>query len=202
MLSAPNNQTETEYIGRKGLLLIPRVFEDTCLNEFVNLKTGLHEASMRPLKCDGDTAVQLTMNSPGLLDSLQFIDDSKVDEPLKRDEIEIDVKAVGVSFKDVMIAMGQLPSDSIGLECSGVVTKVGETAASSFQPGDRVCGLAQGAYRTHARIFDSGAGGVGQAAIQNRTVAKSRRLRYCRGGRQTAIVGRELWYTLRPSFCE
>lgn len=89
MLSAPNNQTETEYIGRKGLLLIPRVFEDTCLNEFVNLKTGLHEASMRPLKCDGDRAVQLTMNSPGLLDSLQFIDDSKVDEPLKRDEIEI-----------------------------------------------------------------------------------------------------------------
>lgn len=67
------------------------------------------------------------------------------------------MKAVGVSFKDVMIAMGQLPSDSIGLECSGVVTKVGETAASSFQPGDRVCGLAQGAYRTHARIFDSAA---------------------------------------------
>ena len=157
MLSAPNNQSETEYIGRKGLLLIPRIFEDTCLNEFVNLKTGLHEASMRPLKCDGDRAVQLTINSPGLLDSLQFIDDSKVDEPLKPDEIEIDVKAVGVNFKDVMIAMGQLPSDSIGLECSGVVTKVGEAAASSFQPGDRVCGLAEGAYRTHVRIFDSAA---------------------------------------------
>lgn len=67
----------------------------------------------------------------------------------------IEVKAVGANFKDLMIAMGQLPSGSIGLECSGMVTKVGGMAGSCFKPGDRVCGLSQGAFSTHVRMWAS-----------------------------------------------
>lgn len=153
MLFGPTGLRETEYRGSEGMLYIPRVDEDTRLNDFIHTKTGVHKASTRRLKDDGGRALELTVNSPGLLDSLQFVDDLSVDQPLQPDEIEINVKAIGVNFKDIMIAMGQLPSSTIGCECSGIVTKVGEKAASNFCPGDRVYCLVDGAYKTNTRTY-------------------------------------------------
>ena len=153
IISSPAGTVETEYRSRDGKLFIPRVQEDIHLNSFIHTKTGIKKASARRLNEDFGRALQLTVNSPGLLDSLQFVDDLSIDEPLEPDEIEINVKSIGVNFKDIMIAMGQLPSGTIGCECSGVVTRVGDEAASTFGPGDRICCLIDGAYKTHARTY-------------------------------------------------
>ncbi|KAL7959487.1 KR domain-containing protein [Trichoderma compactum] len=70
--------------------------------------------------------------------------------------IEVKVKAVGLNFKDVMIAMGQLSDTWLGNECSGVITRVGKDV-SDFTVGDRVCSVGVGTFRTFyrddARLF-------------------------------------------------
>jgi acyl transferase domain-containing protein/NADPH:quinone reductase-like Zn-dependent oxidoreductase/NADP-dependent 3-hydroxy acid dehydrogenase YdfG/acyl carrier protein len=67
-------------------------------------------------------------------------------------EVEIRVCAAGLNFRDVMIALGLLPGElegvnhtweTLGLECAGVVTAVGEGVAD-FKIGDEVAALAGG----------------------------------------------------------
>ena len=146
------DQMETEYVAKGGRLLIPRIQEHTQLNDFINTRTGVQQSKRTHLREFNERALRLIVSSPGLLDSLEFEDDLAFDEPLKSDEVEICVKAVGVNFKDVMIAMGQLPANSVGCECSGIITRVGGAAATMFQQGDRICCMLDGAYRNRARL--------------------------------------------------
>ncbi|KAL9036095.1 MAG: hypothetical protein Q9214_006290, partial [Letrouitia sp. 1 TL-2023] len=95
-------------------------------------------------------ALSLTIGSPGLLSSLHFQDDPAFDQPLADDEVEIKVRATGMNFKDIVIALGQLAGDALGYECAGTVTRTGRLA--DFQLGDRVlCCTTTGAYKTFAR---------------------------------------------------
>jgi acyl transferase domain-containing protein/NADPH:quinone reductase-like Zn-dependent oxidoreductase/thioesterase domain-containing protein/acyl carrier protein len=70
------------------------------------------------------------------------------------DEIEIEVRAAGLNFKDVLKVMGLLSEEvlargffgtELGMECSGVVVAVGDRVAASGRPvrvGDQVVALA------------------------------------------------------------
>ena len=71
-------------------------------------------------------------------------------------EVEIDVRAAGLNFRDVMWAMGLLPEEALidgfagptfGLECAGVVRAVGP-AVQDFAVGDRVMAFAPAAIGT------------------------------------------------------
>lgn len=79
-------------------------------------------------------------------------------------EIEINVTATGLNFRDVMMARGVLPerifdggvSDAgLGMECSGVVTRVGK--GSTFAVGDRVIAFAASAFASHVILPDAAA---------------------------------------------
>ena len=61
---------------------------------------------------------------PDLLDSIFQIDNNCVETPLLDDQVEIEVKASGFNFKDVMMAMGQIKVKNLGQEYSGILTKV------------------------------------------------------------------------------
>lgn len=52
--------------------------------------------------------------------------------------MEIQVKATGINFRDIMAAMGLIPMTVLGLEGSGIITKTGAQASSQFKAGDRV----------------------------------------------------------------
>ena len=54
------------------------------------------------------------------------------------------------SFRDVMVALNQIPDNLLGFEASGVVTRVGREV-SYFKAGDKVCTLGHGTHRTHFR---------------------------------------------------
>jgi acyl transferase domain-containing protein/NADPH:quinone reductase-like Zn-dependent oxidoreductase/acyl carrier protein len=65
------------------------------------------------------------------------------------DEIEVEVHATGLNFRDIMYTLGLLPDEAIengftgptlGLEFSGTVKSVGEMA-HTFKPGDKVVGF-------------------------------------------------------------
>ena len=73
------------------------------------------------------------------------------------DEIEARVLCVGLNFRDIMLAMGFLPGYAVengfaganlGIEFSGVVTKVGD-GVRDFEPGDAVVGFAPASFASH-----------------------------------------------------
>ncbi|WP_197708135.1 type I polyketide synthase [Hartmannibacter diazotrophicus] len=78
------------------------------------------------------------------------------------DEIEIEVAATGLNFRDVMWALGLLPDEALedgfagatlGMECSGVVTRVGPTV-TRFVPGDRVITFAPACFASHVKVAE------------------------------------------------
>ena len=65
-------------------------------------------------------------------------------------ELEIAVRATGLNFIDVLDVMGLLPFErpSLGGECAGVVTAIGETV-THFKVGDSVVALAPGSFNRY-----------------------------------------------------
>lgn len=147
---------ESYYIQRNNQLHVGRLTEANYLNAHIHSQNTQQSPQPEPFspESDPDRALSLVIGSPALLDTLHFTHDTVHPTPLPPHEIEIRVHASGLNFKDVMVAMGQLPFPTIGLECAGVVTRVGSAAAGTtdLRPGDRVCALTRGgSFKTYAR---------------------------------------------------
>ncbi|MET7402803.1 type I polyketide synthase [Dactylosporangium sp. NPDC005572] len=72
--------------------------------------------------------------------------------PLGDGEIRLDVRAVGLNFRDVLMALGMYPgADEIGSEAAGVVAEVGP-GVTGLAPGDRVFGPFRDAAGTTAVV--------------------------------------------------
>ncbi len=65
-------------------------------------------------------------------------------------EVEIDVHAVGLNFKDVLNVLGMYPGDPgpLGGECAGVVVAAG-AGVDRLRPGDAVMALGGGSFASH-----------------------------------------------------
>ncbi|QKX53295.1 uncharacterized protein TRUGW13939_00373 [Talaromyces rugulosus] len=208
-LLAEDLDLETEYREQDGKLCVGRVIETTTVNSMIRSSTGPSRSSVQQFGADSQRALNLSIASPGLLDTLQFEDDPDYALPLGPTDVEIKVSSTGLNFKDIIIAMGQISGNRLGFECSGIVSRAGPQAG--FAPGERVsCCTLSGAYKTFVRtdaswvirlpdnvpyadaasiplvfatsyyslvtvarlsenetvLIHSGAGGVGQAAIQ------------------------------------
>ncbi|KAL3964599.1 hypothetical protein ACCO45_001603 [Purpureocillium lilacinum] len=96
----------------------------------------------------------MTVGQPGRLDTLQFVNDNTASRPLLDEEVEIEVKACGLNFLDIMIAMGQIQRPGLGHEAAGVVRRIG-SRVTRVSPGDRVVYIGQGAMRTNIRSHES-----------------------------------------------
>ncbi|KAL6232450.1 hypothetical protein BDW75DRAFT_247185 [Aspergillus navahoensis] len=141
---------DDEFQERDGMLQVARIFNSPEGNEGVR---HCLEDSVRVQRLgDQERPLRLTILKPGLMDTLTFIEDDRMKVPLGESEIEVDVKATGVNFKDIMAAMGLVEVSLIGQEASGIVTATGSAAASRFQPGDRVTLLWEGMHATKLRI--------------------------------------------------
>ncbi|MFQ5449963.1 MAG: SDR family NAD(P)-dependent oxidoreductase [Nitrospinaceae bacterium] len=101
-------------------------------------------------KASGMPPFVLEIPAPGILENF------KLRETVRRQpgpgEVEIQVRAAALNFRDVMIAMGLLPEEmdgkehlweTLGLECSGIITALGE-GVDDFQVGDEVLALSNG----------------------------------------------------------
>ncbi|KAH7322511.1 reducing type I polyketide synthase [Stachybotrys elegans] len=153
--SVPNASVDTEYVSRGAQILVPRVtVDDSAKAKEYTSRIDLETTSDESLKFhDADHPVRLGVASVGMLDSLIFYPDSSVSDPLGPDEVEIQPRAFGLNFRDVMVAMGQLDTSVMGFECSGIVTRLGSNAAvaSNLKPGDRVIALLRGHWATRVR---------------------------------------------------
>jgi acyl transferase domain-containing protein/acyl carrier protein len=91
---------------------------------------------------------RLDVARKGLLDSLVLRPVAA--RRLAPSDVEIEIAAAGLNFRDVMKALGLYPSDDdlpfwLGDECSGVVRRVGRDV-TEFSPGDRVIAIGQGCF--------------------------------------------------------
>ncbi|KAF6814034.1 hypothetical protein CSOJ01_04267 [Colletotrichum sojae] len=139
---------DDEFHERDGTLQVTRIYRS--LEENESIKHHLEDSTrLSPIGPEED--LRLSIDRPGLLDTLQFMDDDRLAAPLADHEVEIKVKATGLNFRDVMAAMGLIPMSVLGQEGSGVVLRVGRDAGR-FKVGDRVGFLGVGTHATRIRV--------------------------------------------------
>lgn len=146
-----DSHAEGQYCFQDGNLEIPRILLNGAVNSaFEERHPDQSKTEIRPFKDCSDRALRLTVGSPGLLDTLYFEDDDVFDMPLQPGELEIEVKATGLSFHDVLVALGRVEDPFMGGECAGYVTRVG-SEVTNFKKGDRVVTIFLGSFRSYAR---------------------------------------------------
>ena len=146
-LVQPNEQ-ETEYLEIEGRLCISRTINSKVVDSFMAQKTGKQVATVGKLRQTPSRDLQLTMGSAGLLDTFYFMD-AATNGSLGPEDLEVKVMAAGLNFKDVLVALGQATNNWLGMECSGIVTKTGQS--TGFQIGDRVACFVPRAIATTVR---------------------------------------------------
>ena len=94
---------------------------------------------------------QLQITNKGNLDSLQWQHITR--KPPQHNQIEIKVRATGLNFRDVMIALNLYPDELqfLGLECVGEVTAIGE-GVTDFQIGDEVIAIASDSFSNYVTV--------------------------------------------------
>lgn len=133
-----NDYPEKEVAIRGEELYVPR------LNVLTHPESEYTiEISVESDQVNNYEAWRFVTHEPGLLDNIKVMEVDR-EEP-EEDEIEVEVKATGLNFMNVMSALGIYPGMEngflcLGIEFSGIVTRVGDKV-QSLQVGDRVMGL-------------------------------------------------------------
>lgn len=148
-----HDQRHAEYVYADGLLNINRLYYSKRVNNFLHLKTTRPSPQNIPFGADPSRALSLAVRTPGLLDTLEFVDDAKHETPLGDREVEVRIHATGLNFRDVMVAMNEIDDVTLGLEAAGVITKIGSDNPQNLNVGDRVMMLSNitGCFQTYAR---------------------------------------------------
>lgn len=101
-----------------------------------------------------DLPFRLESDRPGVLEHLSFL--STVRRPPGDGEIEVEVRAAGLNFRDVMKALGIYPVEDdldllLGDECSGRVVALGR-GVTHLNEGDEVLLLAPGSFSRYLTV--------------------------------------------------
>ncbi|MFH7596839.1 SDR family NAD(P)-dependent oxidoreductase [Streptomyces racemochromogenes] len=94
-------------------------------------------------------AYRLGIPRRGTLENLTWVPCPEVEAPLESGQVRIAVRAAGLNFRDVTIALGLIDRTDfdagLGSEGSGVVLETADDV-TAFRPGDRVTGIFPGAF--------------------------------------------------------
>lgn len=117
------------------------------LRSWDTLAVGKAAAALAPSDGAADPTLRLSFKLPGQLRNLQW--QAVPALAPAADEIEVEVKATGLNFRDVMYTLGLLSDEAVesgfvgptlGLEFAGLVTRTG-AQVTKFKAGDKVVGL-------------------------------------------------------------
>ncbi|KAK2024963.1 putative polyketide synthase [Colletotrichum zoysiae] len=129
---------DSEFVERGGMYHISRVIGDDHINEAERASQGGGAERRHEIIRGHPSIIKLISERPGTLDTLTY---AEVDEtpPILDNQVEVEVHAAGMNFKDMANAMGFVPANEhlFGLECAGVITQIGRDV-TNVKPGDRV----------------------------------------------------------------
>lgn len=117
--SLPNSDSQGEFMLENGRMLTSRLREATEADDFLQSTLGRPQPTPTPAK-DAGRPIKLITTVPGLLEKLQWVTDEIYDTGLSETEVEIEIRAVGLNFRDLMIAMGEHTAYSMGSEAAGM----------------------------------------------------------------------------------
>ncbi|MBB2915617.1 NADPH:quinone reductase-like Zn-dependent oxidoreductase/acyl carrier protein [Streptosporangium becharense] len=127
---------EPELALRGGQALAPRLGRAT------------PEGTLEPPA--GAGAWRLEITRPGTLDNLALTPCDAADRPLEPGQVRVAIRAAGLNFRDVMIALGMYPDRAdLGADAAGLVVEVGP-GVTRLAPGDRVMGLIDAGFGPYA----------------------------------------------------
>jgi acyl transferase domain-containing protein/NADPH:quinone reductase-like Zn-dependent oxidoreductase/NADP-dependent 3-hydroxy acid dehydrogenase YdfG len=127
---------EPQLAVRRGAILAPRL--ELLRND---------DRRSRPGPLD---SWRLDTTGGGQLDNVRPVANPEYLRTLTAREVRIDVRAAGVNFRDVLLALGTYPGEgSIGLEAAGVVLEIGSDV-HDVAVGDHVFGLVPHAFAQRA----------------------------------------------------
>ncbi|MFF8773603.1 type I polyketide synthase [Kitasatospora sp. NPDC015120] len=125
--AAVADSDEPQFAVRAGRLLVPRL-----------ARADGGESLTPPAGAD---AWRLECGGTGTLEGLRLAPAPAPAGPLGPREVRVAVRAAGLNFHDVVVALGLLPGETdLGGEGAGTVTAVG-SEVHDLAPGDRVLGL-------------------------------------------------------------
>jgi NADPH:quinone reductase-like Zn-dependent oxidoreductase/ubiquinone/menaquinone biosynthesis C-methylase UbiE len=139
---------EPEFVEIGGFLHINRVSPADTLNEHIFDRTT---SPLRTSEFGAGPPIKMSVANPGLIDSIEFTIDPAPEQPLQQGEVEVEVRAVGANFKDLLTVLGRVDTDKLGCECSGVIRRLG-SSCGDFEVGDRVAVCGSDSYRSIARF--------------------------------------------------
>ena len=146
------SSSETEYMERDGIIHVQRIMPDDLVNSFRHAEEYGFETVTKKLH---GTEVQVKLHAErlGTLNSLTWCEVEQEQPELLPFQVEVEVRAVGVNFKDVAITMGIVPDNeyNIGFESAGIIKRLGSDV-TQFNVGDRVCMLKAGCYANRVRV--------------------------------------------------
>jgi acyl transferase domain-containing protein/NADPH:quinone reductase-like Zn-dependent oxidoreductase/aryl carrier-like protein len=143
--------SEIEFRWKQGKVEVPRLTPDLATKDFVDTSANPNRTTQQPLR--QKEPLHATINQQGALDTIHFIPSNfSLDDPLAEDDVEVEICATGINFKDVLICLGRVPWQDIGLECAGIINATGTKAGQKFKKGDRVALTGSGGlFGSHTR---------------------------------------------------
>lgn len=125
-----------EFTERGGMVSISRIVPDKAVNQ-AEKDSALGPESQDQSLHGHQSTVRLISTHTGTIGSLQYAE--QPDEVFGNRDVEIEVHAAALNFKDLAHALGFIASNErrLGLECTGIVTRRGNDARS-VSVGDRV----------------------------------------------------------------
>ena len=138
---------EREYTEIGGMLHLKRIVEANYLKSSIAEKLASRRSTVQRL---GDSELlELDILTIGQLETLEYVPDESAQEELQANEVEIQVKAIGLNSMDYFMTEGKESKMGFGSECAGNICRVGRE--SSLKPGDRVCMYGRNVFKTLAR---------------------------------------------------
>ncbi|KAL9112718.1 MAG: hypothetical protein Q9227_003021 [Pyrenula ochraceoflavens] len=133
-----NDEFEPEYLQKDDKLCISRVTDFGALNQHIKAQNGPSRLIPKILNGECSGAFKPDGNS--------------LTEDIKDSDVEIDVRAIGQSFRVLAQNLDQSDEKTVARGCAGIVFRAGAT--SKLHVGDRVCCLTTDSTQSRVRCKD------------------------------------------------
>lgn len=143
-----NKETEAsdvdwEYSVKDSQLHVPRIYPDKLHDAVLRNTEILPEPELQLFTQESKPLIWEVSDRGAMSLDIHFVENARLlGNEIPDGQVEVEAKAFGLNFREVMVALGQLEEPLTGHECSGVITGLGPgTEQSGLKVGDRVAAL-------------------------------------------------------------
>lgn len=144
---------ETEYIERKGQVMVPRLSLIKSLSSEIERGSAPDTPELQLMPLAIERPLRLEMGDIGDAGSLYWIDDLDARLPLSPDDVKVRVITSMLSDLDNDIVHGRVRDEPLGTDVYGVVEQTGKNV-TNLTVGDHVVGIARGSLRDYVKCHN------------------------------------------------